>query len=142
MKHQGSRPDFTDLRNRELMLTFRRVLAERRYFNVREDFRLVVDQPCSRFWVSEERAAAVVSAMLRGRPVLAGMRHSKQEMYREIHRRVLAMRASDPSAPLFDLVFAVVGSPAPRFYLSPKYAADIIYRILRENRSDHSGRSD
>ena len=135
MKKSGHTSYFTSQRNRELMQAFRRVLAQKRYFDIKKDFQLVVEQPCSRFWVSEERATAVISAMLRNQPILYTLRPSKQEMFLEIYLRVLALKAESPSAPLFDLVFSAVNSPAPKFYMTPKYASDTIYKILKSKKN-------
>lgn len=131
MKHQGNTSDFTHKRNRELMMAFRKVLEEKRYFNIKKDFEQVVNMPCSRFWVSEERATAVISAMLRGQPILETMRQTKRDMFLEIYRRVLVKQKESPEMPLCDVVFCVVNSPAPKFYMKPKHASDTVYKIKR-----------
>ena len=87
--------------------------------------------PCSRFWVSEERATAVISAMLRGQPILDTMRPTKREMFLEIFRRVEEKQKEFPDMPLCDIVFFVVNSPAPKFYMKPKHASDTMYKIKR-----------
>ena len=66
MKHPGSCSEFSAQRNAELLRAYRNVLSKKSYFNVNSDFNMVVNEPCSRFWISEERAMIVVSAMLRG----------------------------------------------------------------------------
>lgn len=131
MKLPGNSPYFTHKRNRELMAAFRKVLAERRYFNIKKDFEQVVNMPCSRFWVSEDRATAVISALIRGQPVLETMRPTKREMFLEIYRRVLVKKNESPDMPLCDIVFYVVNSPAPKFYMKPKHASNTVYKIKR-----------
>jgi len=131
MKHPGNTSYFTQMRNQELMRAFRLVLAQKKYFDVKKDFALVVELPCSRFWVSEERATAVISAMLRGQPILDTMRPTKREMFLEIFRRVKEKQQELPDIPLCDIVFLVVISPAPKFYMNPKHASDTVYKIKR-----------
>lgn len=131
MKHRGNTSDFTHKRNRELMRAFRQVLSQKKYFNIKKDFEQVVNMPCSRFWVSEERATAVISAMLRGQPILDTMRPTKREMFLEIYHRVEEKQKEFPDMPLCDIVFFVVNSPAPKFYMKPKHASDTMYKIKR-----------
>lgn len=129
MKHQGNVSDFAYLRNAELMAAFRKVLDEKQFFDINKDFELVVNQPCSRFWVSEERATIVVAAIMRGQPIIHTMRPTKQEMFLEIYHRTIALRKERHNTRLFDIVFEVVNSPAPKFYMRPLYASKIIYLI-------------
>lgn len=129
MKHQGNVSDFAYLRNAELMAAFRKVLDEKQFFDINKDFEQVVNQPCSRFWTSEERATNVVAAIMRGQPIIHTMRPTKQEMFLEIYHRVMALRKERPNTQLFDIVFEVVNSPAPKFYMHPRYARKVIYLI-------------
>ncbi len=131
MKHKGSTSDFTSMRNHELMRAFRLVLEQKKYFNIKKDFEHVVNIPCSRFWVTEERALAVVKAILQDKPILDTMRQTKREMFLEIFRRVLEKQKECPDMSLYDVVFEVVNSPAPKFYMKPKHASDTIYKIKR-----------
>lgn len=138
MKHQGNFSDFTHLRNKELMRAFREVFAKKMSFDISKDFELVVNSPCSRFWISEERATAIISSILRGNDALVGMRQSKQEMFKEILSRVIALRDKNPDMQLRDIVFQVVNSPAPKFYMKPRHAREIIYKIKKGHFSRHS----
>lgn len=89
----------------------------------------IVNMPAARFWVSEERATIVVSALLSGRDLPENMRPTKCEMFSEIYHRVLKLRRERPKASVFELVCEVVNSPAPKFYMLPRSAMDIIYKI-------------
>lgn len=131
MKYHGCILEFTDERNKELMRVFRAALTERSYIDITEISEAIVNQPCSRFWVSEERAMVVVAALIKGKPVLDTMRPTKREMFQEIFQRVMAMRSERPDASLFDLVLKVVNSPAPKFYMRPRCAMEIIYKIKK-----------
>lgn len=59
------------------------------------------------------------------------MRPSKREMFTEIYNRVVALKKHRPDAPLLDLVAKVVNSPAPKFYMKPRCAMEIIYKIKK-----------
>ena len=129
MKPPGSIMAFTRERNDALLKTYRRLVAEADEIRLREIGEKLVNSPSPRFWVSEERAAAVVSAILRGKPVLDAMRPTKREMFEEIHRRVLALRSLHPAWNLSQLIFKVVNSPAPKFYMKPSSALERLFKI-------------
>lgn len=131
MKYHGCILEFTDERNRELMRVFRETLADRPYIDITEISQAIVNQPCSRFWVSEERAMVVVAALIKGKPVLEAMRPTKKEMFQEIFQRVMGLHKELPDASLFELVLKVVNSPAPKFYMRPRCAMEIIYKIKK-----------
>lgn len=54
---------------------------------------------------------------MRGKPVLETMRSTKREMFEEIYKRVVALKEKHPDWHLCQLVFEVVNSPAPKFYM-------------------------
>lgn len=130
MKYHGCILEFTDKRNEELMNAFRKAIAERDFIDITEVSQVIVNMPCSRFWVSEERAMVVVAALSKGKPVLDTMRPTKREMFQEIYNRVTAIRETS-NEPLFDIVMRVVHSPAPKFYMRPRCAMEIIYKIKK-----------
>lgn len=137
MKHKGCILEFTDKRNDELMAVFRAAIANSQFIDLSEISKVVVNSPCSRFWVSEERATVVMSSMIRGFPVLQSMRPVKQEMFREIFRRVQQLKIDNPGRPLYDYVLQVVNSPAPKFYMKPRSAIEILYKIKKGHYSKH-----
>ena len=69
MKYFGSILEFTRERNEDLMRVYREKLSEASIIVMPVIFELVAQSPSSRFWVSEERAAIVISAMAAGRPM-------------------------------------------------------------------------
>ena len=131
MKYQGCILEFTDLRNTELMRAYKTCLADRKLISIDEVSQAAVNMPCSRFWVSEERALVVIAAIMKGKPVLNTMRPTKREMFLEIYRRVCELRKTNKKAPLSELVMAAVNSPAPKFYMRPRCAMEIIYKIKK-----------
>ena len=120
--------DFTAKRNEDIMRVYRKHLKEARFIFMPDIFESVANSPASRFWVSAERAAIVINAMLAGRP-LAPMRPNKREMFEEIFRRFCIERESNPSASVYELATKIVNQPAPKFYLTPRTVGEFIYRI-------------
>lgn len=129
MKSFGCILAFTRERNAALLHAYRQHVASANVIRLNEIGVRIVNSPSPRFWVSEERAAAVVSAIMRGRPILDTMRPTKREMFEEIHRRVLALKELHPDWRLCELVYEVVNSPAPKFYMEPSSALERLFKI-------------
>lgn len=60
------------------------------------------------------------------------MRPTKREMFIELHARVCNIRNDAPEMNLYDAVFLAVNSPAPKFYMTPGYALNIIYKTKKD----------
>lgn len=129
MKSFGSVLSFTSERNEALLKAYREQIAAVKFVRLNEIGEKIVNSPAPRFWVSEERAAAVVSAIMRCKPVLETMRPTKREMFEEIHRRVVALKELHPDWHLCQLVFKVVNSPAPKFYMEASSALERLFKI-------------
>lgn len=129
MKPYGSILEFTKERNADLMRAYHHQIRNTRHVRMKDIGAAIVSMPSARFWVSEERATIVVSALISGRDLPANMRPTKCEMFSEIYRRVLVLRSKRPNASIFELVCEVVNSPAPKFYMLPRSAMGIIYKI-------------
>lgn len=129
MKSFGSVLAFTRERNAALLKVYREQVDAASFVRLNEIGEKIVNSPSPRFWVSEERAAAVVSAIMRGKPVLETMRPTKREMFEEIHRRVMALKEQHPDWHLCQLVFNVVNSPAPKFYMEVSSALERLFKI-------------
>lgn len=128
MKHLGDRMYFVEERNADLIRAYRRQLVEVRHISMPDIFTRVAESPASRFWVSERRAATVISAMQSGRP-MPRMLPNKQDMFKEIYRRYIIKRRMHPHKSVYSLVSEIVNQPAPKFYLTPRTIGEIIYRI-------------
>lgn len=128
MKYYGSILDFTQERNQELMRVYQEELSKAGYIVMPKIFEQVANSPCSRFWVSEERAAIVISTLLAGK-VIPNMRKNKREMFDEIFRRFLIVREQYPEKSIYALAIMVVNQPAPKFYMTPRTVGELIYRI-------------
>ena len=128
LKPFGSTVEFTRQRNADIMRVFRQKLAEADVIRMDDICRQVADSPSSRFWVSAERAAIVISAMEAGRDVPC-MTQSKREMFAEIFRRYLQLRTLHPGVPVLRLAAIIVTQPAPKFYFTPRTVREFICRI-------------
>ena len=128
MKYYGSILDFTQERNQELMRVYQEELSKAGYIVMPKIFEQVANSPCSRFWVSEERAAIVISTLLADK-VIPNMRKNKREMFYEIFRRFLIAREQYPEKSIYALAIMVVNQPAPKFYMTPRTVGELIYRI-------------
>lgn len=131
MKPTGSHFEYEAERDDNLMECYHELLRRAEFVRMPEIYSQVVDMPAKRFWVSEERAAIVVSAMMRGER-LDNMRPLKREMYNEIYRRAMEIREENPELPISRLVAQVVEQPAPKFYLTPGSAKVLICKIRKE----------
>ncbi len=131
MKPHGSRFEYEDQRNDNLMKVYHEIIVKANHVRMPDIYQMVANSPSRRFWVSEERAAIVVSAMMRGDP-LKRMRPLKREMYNEIYRRVMALRDENPKMPISQLVAQVVEQHAPKFYITPGSAKVLICKIRKE----------
>lgn len=132
MKPHGTIMAFTRERNQALLKTFRKQCANASTIILKDILQNTVNSPSPRFWVSEERAANVVSKIISGKPVLLTMRPTKREMFSEIHRRVIELKKQHPDWILCELVQKVITSPAPKFYME----ANSLKRILCTIRKD------
>lgn len=131
MKPQGSYSEFKKQRNDDLMRAYHELIKSAQYILMPEIYRKVVDMPTRRFWISEGRAAIVISAMMKG-DTLENMGPLKREMYNEIYSRVIKLREKKPDLPIIQLVEMVVEQPAPKFYLTPGSAKVLICKIRKE----------
>lgn len=131
MKDYGCTFEYEKERNADLMRAYRVCLAGfKGFINIETLFASLVEMPSRRFWVSDQRATIVVSNMMKGMS-LSKMKPMKQEMFREIYRRVMEMKKEFPERTVFQLTSRVVEQPAPKFYLTPESARVICYKIKR-----------
>lgn len=130
MKNKGSKFEYEEERNNDLMRAYRKQIEICNTIVISEIFSKVVLMPAERFWVSEERACIVIRRMMRG-DTLHKMRPTTKEMYHEIYRRVCSIKKEQADKPLSEIIFHVVNQPAPKFYLTPDSARVIVTKIKR-----------
>lgn len=129
MKFTGCILAFTHERNEALLKAFQHFCGQAYVIRLNEIGEKVVNSPSPRFWVSEARAATVVSEIMRGKPVLDTMRPSKREMFEEIYSRVVELKKLHPDWHLNLLVSQVVNAPAPKFYMEASSALERLFKI-------------
>ncbi len=130
MKKIGSVAEFGPQRDRELLAAFKAQLHNLGHLPLKEMFRRAAETKTSRFWVSERRAAIVISSMLKG-DRLEYMSPKRREMYYEIFKIFKKIRLRSPEMTIYDAAYEAVNSEAPEFYLTPKSAKVLIYRARR-----------
>lgn len=119
MKRFGSTCTYTTQRNKELLLAYREVIRKVEVINLPKVLNIISDMPCSRFWVSEQRAAIILAKLFKGENILCGMRKCKQEMFMKLYLEAICLRQENQKASIFQIAWQVVNSPAPKFYLAP-----------------------
>ena len=132
MKHVGSVFPYKEWRGRELLRAFYEELHQCKFIRMDEIFERVAKHACSRFWVSEERAAIVIAELLRGGEFTYS--GAKGRMYREIYERCLVMRETCPTLGLGEIVSKVVNSNAPEFYMSPAQVKFVVNKMRSAKR--------
>lgn len=125
MKPRGSKIEYEKERAKDLMRVYHDLIESADFIRLPDIYKELVNRPSTRFWVSEERATIVISAMARGCK-LYNMRPTKREMYKEIYRRVTQLKRTQPHLTIYELVFKVIRQRAPKFYMTPGYAKSII----------------
>lgn len=142
MKKRGSVVEHREARDRELHARFLEVLREGEVDKLSEMYGEAARRPCSRFWVSEMRAAVVLGTIRRNgeEAALAGMEPKRREMYLELWRRVKDLMGLRPGLCLTHAVVEVVNGGAPEFYITEKSAKILIYKEGRRRRASISER--
>ena len=131
MKNFGSKFEHEQERNDDIMRAYIFQIRSCDNIYLPQVLKRVVNMPSKRFWVSAERAAIVVSSMMKGN-TLESMRPTKREMFEEIYRRVMEMKEKCPYSSIYELTSYVVEEPAPKFYLTPGSAKVIIHRAKKQ----------
>ena len=132
MKHKGNHYEYNDERDRDLLKVFNeKFTSSKTNTCILDIMKEVVYSTSSRFWVSEDRAAIVISNMMRDRSCQENMIESKKRMYEEILKRTLNVINNNPGIALINAVRIVVSGKAPEFYITPESAIIIIHRIKK-----------
>lgn len=124
--------EYSQERINDLMRAYDEYLESCDYIRMPEVYEHIVNMPSQRFWVSDIRAALVISAIIRGEAHLNDMWGTKREMYEEIYRRVMALRETRPELSISELCSVVVEQPAPKFYLTPGSAKQMVCKAKKE----------
>ena len=131
MKHHGSNFEYAEERNDDIMKAYMQEIGRCEKIYLPHILDAVVNTPTKRFWVSAERAAIVISKMMRG-DTLMSMRPARREMFQEIYRRMKLLQKENPSMSINEMALQVVQQPAPKFYITAGSAKVIINRIRKQ----------
>lgn len=131
MKHPGANMEYAEERLRDLMRAHDQYLASCAYIRMPELYDNIVNSPARRFYVSDTRAAVVISAMLKGKECKR-MHPLKREMYQEILRRVMLIRDEHPAWTIAQLCAHAVMQPAPKFYITPGSAKVMVCKARKK----------
>ena len=85
MKHKGSRCDFTQERNADILRAYKEIISVRDNISLLEIEQRLLQSSSKRFWVSDIRAYNVILTMIKGKS-LDNMNPTKREMFQEIYR--------------------------------------------------------
>lgn len=127
MKKKGSVCEFSEERNASLRKVYGRLLYDARLRTSVEVFEAMAREPAPRFFVSEMRALTVIRHRKRTGefPVMVATR---RQMFEEIWQRYKKVVESGSCKSDFDIIFEIVNSEAPSFYLTPGSMRTILSR--------------
>ena len=128
--------EYNEERDQDLWRTYLEVRQSLELLSEEDAVQRVVSSVAPRFYVSDERAARVVSWIDGGNDRVQRMLPLRLEMFDEIYRRTKSLREEHPDWCLRDLVRHVVNRPAPQFYLTPGSGYMILRRIKRRRRRE------
>lgn len=132
-RHKGSRCDYTEERNSHLYGLYRKMLHDHesasfvRRCDVGGDVTVVptplmeqiASAPAPRYWISENRATAVVERLLKGYAIPESTTKERRRLYLHLHERFLKERELNPTLSIPALITIIVNSPAPESFVSP-----------------------
>ena len=129
MKHKGSVCDFSADRNEELRKLFKEELMKQENRSTSEAMDKVWQSGASRFYVSETRVKAVMRYRKKhgNFPVMGA---SRLRMFRELWKRYTEKSRLFPKREEEDVIYEIVNSPAPSFYLTRRSLRTLLYNIL------------
>lgn len=133
MKHKGSQCDFSAHRDADLLRAYKQIISVRDNISYSEIIARLAKSPSSQFWVSEKRAYDVVGNLLKGRPI-DHMNPTRKAMFLEIFHRFKVYREQHPSLTRKEILWRVLSSEAPSFYLTPKSIEVMLNRVRGEEK--------
>ena len=131
MKHKVAIMEYSQERMDDLMRAYDEYISSCDYIRMPEVYNAIVNMPSRRFWVSDIRAALVISSIMRGDDNLSAMWPLRKEMYEEIYARVLKLKVEYPDLTVSELCSKVIAQPAPKFYLTPGSAKMMICKAKK-----------
>ncbi len=149
-KHNGNRNPYTDQRDKELLRAYRRAkesLLKSKGFVLRaEALDLARSSPCSRYFVSEQRASIVIRKLIAfdryiaslqsNEPLqmsedpLRDMLYMRRRMFSHLSLQYKKLRDENPDCTHEELVTMACACPAEEFYLTIDSTRAILNSVL------------
>lgn len=121
---------YTIERNQALLKAYHEHIINCNKIQLEKLWLTLANQKAPRFFVSEERAAIVVSKLLKGENI-EYMVTTRRDMFMEIYSRVQKLLKEKPNLPLLHCCRMVVYQNAPSFYMTPLSIRQTIYKAKR-----------
>ena len=149
-KHIGNRNPYTDQRDSELLRAYRRakesLLKAKGSFLRAEALDIARSSPCSRYFVSEQRASSIIRKLLafdryiaslqgdsplpRPEDPLRDMLYMRRRMFSHLYIQYKRLRDENPDCSHEELVTMACASPAEEFYLTIDSTRAILNSVL------------
>lgn len=131
MEHKRGLFELKEQRNADLMKTYRELVRSdlSRYGRIQSAtlMRRVVNANASRYWVSSERAYAVMLKMLKGLDI-SFMKDNRRKFYESLYQDFIDCKRKHPQLNARHIAEIVVARPAPCFPITARVAKNIIYQ--------------
>lgn len=127
MRKKGSRCDYIKERNRNLRREFNARLG-RDGRTVARTIRELTTVGADRFYVSEEQAWRYFRDKMVKKKEAGPRVENRRIILEEVRKRTMAILAENPELDPRDVLFEVVNSPAPSFYLTYRTIRTILYK--------------
>lgn len=134
MRKKNAFSEFDGHRRRVLTEAFAKALATDSERELKKIFKQVSESPAPRFWVSEQRASAVLGQVRKNPALLSSMYPAKRAMYTELQSRYERLSRKSPQSTEMELLTEIINSPAPCHYMSPDRVRTLIYEEKRLRR--------
>ena len=131
MRHKGSISEDSLAMREDFYNSYKKVLASSSYIKLRDIVRKAISSPAPRFYVSPERALAVIQKIKKGESI-AYMSESRRDMYTEIYNRVQSLLETNPYFSIKEAIRKVINSPAPKFYINEGTAIVTLHYIKKQ----------
>lgn len=131
MRHKGSISEDAIAMREDFYKSYKKILASSSYIKLRDVIRKVINSPTPRFYVSPERALAVIQKIKKGDDV-SYMSESRKDMYTEIYSRVRSHLELNPYSTIKEAIIKVINSPAPKFYINEGTAIVTLHYIKKQ----------
>lgn len=135
MRHKGSLSQLSKGRNEDLYERYSQL--RKRHLNLYGRIcetlilKQLVNSPAQRYWLSSERAYAVISQIRKG-TLYVNPKKTICRLYYALYDEFKKYKAEHPEIPDTRIVEDIIYQPAPCFGLEPRVAGIIVKKIARQ----------